>query len=362
MSTTSTQKSKTRLTELFTPRIWWLLATSIAAAIVLGSGALTLLHLVGSPICVLILGFTVAAALEPLVARLERRLPRLLATIIVYVIIAMFLAGVLWAVVPPLWGQIQGLGTGVPDITSRARQLLPPSIGNLFGDSFTNALKSQLAGGAKSAPLAVPMAITTGIVDLIVMVFISIYTLLGKSGMRGFFLSLFPDDKRPEIRRVLGAMADAMGGYIRGSVVNGVIMGVLTSLGLLILGVDFAIVLGAMTGLLELLPVIGPILAGAIIVALAVLQSPTKALAALIFMIALQQLEGHILVPNIMRSQTDISPVLSIVALLAGAEIGGLLGAAVSLPIAAALTVLVREVIAPAIRQQTGAREPAGTE
>jgi predicted PurR-regulated permease PerM len=81
-------------------------------------------------------------------------------------------------------------------------------------------------------------------------------------------------------------------------------------------------------------------------------------LEALVFMIALQQLEGHILVPNIMRSQTDISPVLSIVALLAGAEIGGLLGVAVALPIAAALTVLVREVIAPAIRKQTGAAEP----
>jgi predicted PurR-regulated permease PerM len=237
--------------------------------------------------------------------------------------------------------------------------LLPPSIANLFGDSLNKALKSQLAGGAPGTSRSLPMAITTGLLDFIVMVFISIYTLLGKSGMRKFVLSLLPEDKRPRVREVMSSMADAMGGYIRGAVVNGLIMGVLTSLGLLILGVRFALLLGTLTGILELVPVIGPILAGAIIVALALLQDPTKALEALIFMIALQQLEGHILVPNIMRSQTDISPVLSIVALLAGAEIGGLLGLAVSLPIAAALTVLIREVVAPAIRRQTGAGKTA---
>ncbi len=361
MDTTKTQKSRTRLARLSMPRMWWLLASAIAVAIALGLGTLTIVRALASPLSVLILGFTVAAALEPVVARLEQRLPRLLAIVIVYAIIAMLLAGVVWAVIPPVWGQLQGFGTGFPDIASRARQLLPPSIGNLFGDSLSKALKSQLAGGAQGASGSVPMAITTGLVDLIVMVFISIYTLLGKSGMRDFVLSLLPEVRRPRVHEVMGSMADSMGGYVRGAVVNGVIMGALTALGLLILGIRFALILGVLTGLLELVPVIGPILAGAIIVALALLQDPTRALEALIFMIALQQLEGHILVPNIMRSQTDTSPVLSIVALLAGAEIGGLLGVAVSLPIAAAVTVLVRQVIAPAIRRQTGAGEPKGS-
>lgn len=355
------RKRKTQLAELSVVHTWWLLASAIAVAITLGLGGLTVVRALGSPISVLVLGFTVAAALEPVVAQLERRLPRLLATVVVYAVLAIILAGIVWAVIPPLWGQLQGFGTGFPDITARARQLLPPSLGSLFGDSLTNAVKSQLGGGTQSASRSLPVAITTGLLDIIVMVFISIYTLLGKSGMRNFVLSLLPEDKRPRVREVMGSMANAMGGYVRGAAVNGVIMGVLTSLGLLLLGIRFALVLGALTGLLELVPVIGPILAGAIIVALALLQDPGKALEALVFMIALQQLEGHILVPNIMRAQTDISPVLSIVALLAGAQIGGLLGVAVALPIAAALTVLVREVIAPAIRKQTGAEEPART-
>ncbi len=356
---TNIRKTKTRLAELSVPRIWWLVATAIAAAIVLGMGALTVVRALSAPISVLILGFTLAAALEPLVARLEQRLPRLLAVAVVYAVLAMLLAGVLWAVVPSVWNQLQGFGTGIPDIAARARQLLPPAIGNLFGDSLTNALKSQLTGGKPGAPLSVPMAITAGLADIIAMLFVSIYTLLGKSGMREFVLSLLPKARRPRVREVMGSMADAMGGYVRGALVNGVIMGVLTAIGLLILGVRFALVLGLLTGLLEIVPVIGPILAGAIIVAFTLLQDPARAVVALIFMIALQQLEGHILVPNIMRSQSDISPVLAIVAVLAGAEVGGLLGVAVSLPIAAALTVLVREVIAPAIRKQTGAGELA---
>ena len=90
-------------------------------------------------------------------------------------------------------------------------------------------------------------------------------------------------------------------------------------------------------------------------VGIALTQSITTALIVLAFTIALQQFEGHILMPNIMRSQTDVSPLLVVIALLAGNTLGGLLGALSAIPLAAALKVFVTDVVAPSVRQRSQA-------
>ena len=348
------QNGKATLAELTGPRVWWLLASAIAAALILAFGTLTVIQWLGIPIALFIFGLTLAAALDPLIAWLERRLPRLPAIILVYLVLAILIVALIMAVAPSLAGQVQGFGGRIPDLTERARQFINRWSDNLFGDSLTKTLGSEFSSMGPTL-LRLPLTITSTVLDFVVVVFVSFYTLVGVSGMRRFLLSLFPQGQRSHIDELLGSMAEAMGGYIRGVVINGVIVGFLTFLGLLFLGIDFAVVFGVMAGMLELIPVVGPIASASIIVGLTLLQSPTKALEALIFMIVLQQLENHILVPNIMRSQTDISPLLSILALLAGGAIGGLMGALVAIPIAAALRVLVRQVIAPAIRREAGA-------
>jgi putative heme transporter len=90
-------------------------------------------------------------------------------------------------------------------------------------------------------------------------------------------------------------------------------------------------------------------------VLMALFVSPTTALITLIFVLILQQFEGQILTPNIMRSQTEVSPLMVIFAILAGSALGGLMGAIVAIPVMAAIRVFVEEVVAPAIRRQTGA-------
>ena len=149
-------------------------------------------------------------------------------------------------------------------------------------------------------------------------------------------------------------MAKEMGGYFRGALINGLIIGILTSLGMFVIGVNYALVLGLIAGTLEFIPVIGPIIGAVPMVLIALLQSPAKALIALVFAIALHQLESGILVPNIMRTQTSISPLLVLLALTAGLSIGGVFGALVAIPLTAALRVLIIELVFPAIRHRTG--------
>jgi predicted PurR-regulated permease PerM len=118
-------------------------------------------------------------------------------------------------------------------------------------------------------------------------------------------------------------------------------------------------VLGLIAGTLEFIPVIGPIIGAVPMVLIALLQSPAKALIALVFAIALHQLESGILVPNIMRTQTSISPLLVLLALTAGLSIGGVFGALVAIPLTAALRVLIIELVFPAIRHRTGVQASA---
>jgi predicted PurR-regulated permease PerM len=129
----------------------------------------------------------------------------------------------------------------------------------------------------------------------------------------------------------------------------------MTYVGLVIIGVPFPLVLGVLAGLGELVPIAGPIFASIPAIGLALLDSPLKAGIVMVFYIAIQQLEGHILVPSIVGRQANIPPILAIFAILAGAALGGILGALIAIPIAGALRVLILRVVAPEIRRWTGA-------
>lgn len=146
-----------------------------------------------------------------------------------------------------------------------------------------------------------------------------------------------------------------MGGFVRGVVIDAIIMGMLAFIGLSLIGINNPLLLSVITMFGEFVPIVGPIIAAVPVVLIALLQSPGNALLALGLYIVLEQVEGHLLTPNIMRSKTSISQVLILFALMAGGTIGGILGALIAIPLAGALRVLVVEVVAPAIRQQTGA-------
>ena len=132
-------------------------------------------------------------------------------------------------------------------------------------------------------------------------------------------------------------------------------MGVFTYVGLTIIGLDLALTLSILAGLLEVIPVLGPVLAAIPMLIIALLESPTQALVVLLFVLALQQVESRILLPFIMRSQTEVSPLLVLVAIFVGEALGGLLGAIVAIPLVSMLRVFVQRVVAPWARRRTGA-------
>jgi len=130
-----------------------------------------------------------------------------------------------------------------------------------------------------------------------------------------------------------------------------------------LIGVNFPLVLAIVSGIFEFIPFIGPFISGGAIVIVALLQSSTKALIALAFVIGLQQVEGNLISPNAMRPHTCISPLTTLFAIFAGWTVGGVLGALIAVPLAASLRVLFVDLVLPAVQQRTGAKpdEPEPT-
>jgi predicted PurR-regulated permease PerM len=332
---------------------WWWRATAGGAGLAFGVLTLAFFYYLARPLALLVLGVSLAAAVAPLLMRLETRLPRILAIVLIFLLFLILVILMGLFVIPTLVSQAQTLITQAPALI-RTLQSWVSQISWLSSGPIPGAATSQL-GALAGVLVGLPIAIFSSLFDLVVVIFIALYWLVVTPGMHQFVRSLFPEERREEMDLLLADMGSAMGGYIRGTAINGLIVGVLSYIGLFFIGVPYPSVLALVAGIMELIPVLGPIIGGALMVAFALLNSPTQALITLVFVIVLQQTENHILVPNIMRSQTNVSPLLAILALLAGSELGGLLGALVAIPLAGALTAFVSWVVAPAIRRQTGA-------
>lgn len=332
---------------------WLRTAAAGAVAIAGGLAILAFFWLLARPLALLGLAIAVAAALDPEVELLARKLPRALAVVIVYLVVMAIFGVIGWVIFPPLISQFQQVITNLPAFIQEAQNWFS-HFGQISFNSLLNMLTSQL-GSASSSLIQLPIGIINSLFEILVIFFVSLYGLIQAPAIGRFIISLFPRERGQRVEDVMRHMGKAMGGYIRGALINGAIIGLLMYLGLLVLGVHYPLVLGLLASVFELIPVLGPIFAGIIIILVALSQSFALAVYVLIYAIAMEQLEGHILVPNIMRSQTDVSPTVTILALFAGGVLGGLLGALVAIPVAAAVHVLVLEVVAPAVRRRTGA-------
>jgi predicted PurR-regulated permease PerM len=322
--------------------------------IALGAGIIILVWLMAKALALLVVAIALAEGLEPIVQWLHRRnISRNLAIVLVYLALGAVAVGVGWLIAPVLADQMQELSRRAPELIDRAQKGLA-RWDQVTGGKIAGALTSAVGGIAGSA-LRLPMLAFGALVDMALVVFLSIYWLVGAPALKRFVLSLIPSARRARADGIMKEMGEAMGGYVRGVAINAVIMGALAWLGLWLIGVNYAVVLGVLTMLGEPIPYIGPIVVAIPVIGVALMQSTTKAIFALALYTALEQFEGHILTPNIMESQTDIPQALVIFAIAAGAALGGLLGVLAALPLAAAIRVFVLRVVAPVEREVVGA-------
>ncbi len=337
----------------------WRTVVLLALAIALGLGAIWSLPYLARPLELLVIAVTLAEALAPFVAWLSRRMRRMLAVALVFVALALVAAGIGWVVIPALVLQAQGLVARAPELLAEGTRYMH-TFDRLTGGSL-EGLVAALPARIGRFLVALPMSLLKTLFDALLVVFLSVYWLAAAPRIKGFALSLVRPRQRAHAALVMHEMGRNMGGYVRGTVINAGIMGALAWIGLTLIGVPFAVVLGVLTMLGEMVPIVGSVTVGVIVALIALTKSVGLALGAVALFTGLIQLEGHVLTPNIMARQTNVPQTLVLFAIVVGGGAGGLLGIVVSVPIAAAFRVFVLEVLAPWERRMAGAepRPPA---
>jgi predicted PurR-regulated permease PerM len=155
------------------------------------------------------------------------------------------------------------------------------------------------------------------------------------------FYGLLPEESRPRWRNVGNQIYRTVGGYVTGNLLISVIAGGLTTLVLIIMGVPFAVALGLLVGILDLIPLAGATIAAFIIGAVAFIHSIVAGIVVIVFFIVYQQIENHFLQPIVYSRTVQLSPLVVLISVLIGAEIAGILGALGAIPVAGAIQVVV---------------------
>ncbi len=286
----------------------------------------------------------IVMALGPIVDSWQKRMARPLAVALLFAIILGILALIFSLIIPPLVGQISDLGHSLPFYSQKFQDSLA-SIGRADGlPNFEGALQtiSNQIRGLSSGLIQTTIGIFSGVVTFLTIIVLSIYLLLDKRGIRNVLVSIIPVH-REALATAVDKIGDKLGAWFRGQLLLMIIIGIMASIWATILGLPFALTLGLWAGLTEVIPFIGPIIGGIPIIFIAFLDSPLKALIAVILLVMTQQIEANIIVPKVMQRSVGLSPVIVIAALLIGGKVFGITGTILSVPVAATISVIIQE-------------------
>ena len=176
-------------------------------------------------------------------------------------------------------------------------------------------------------------------------------------GLKPLVLSLFPEESRPAVADLLGDMGYRLSGYVRGVAINMVVVGALSGAVDWLLGIPYAVLLGIVAGMTEIIPYFGPWISGGVaaIVAL-VAVSPIAALEVVVAYVLIQEVEGHVLIPFVMMRSVKLNPLTVVIAVLLGTELLGIIGGILAVPAAAVIEVVFMRAVVPAVRRRVARR------
>lgn len=292
-----------------------------------------------------------ATALHPIVGWMQRNhIPRGLGLVIIYFFIFLVVSLILILMVPPLVGQLGELAARLPYYYGRLLSSLSSlNAENGLRDDVSSSLQQALqALGANLAQAATSVfstlaSIFGGIVSFVVMLVITFYLVVQENGIVRFINAVTPEAYKAYVTQMMQNIQVKLGSWLRGQLLLMFIIGLVTYIGLKIVGMDYALVLALWAGLTEIIPYIGPVLGAIPAVFLALSQSPLQALIVLALYVVVQQLENNIIVPMVMKRTVGLNPIVSIIVVLVGAKLGGVIGAVISIPLATAVAVILSD-------------------
>ena len=322
-------------------------------------GLWALARAAGSVLLVVVVAAVVALILAPTVRLLERAMPRGLAILVVYLGGFAVLAGIGVLLASPVTTQITRFEHNVPDIVRHANHELDNFQSFLSSHGINVHIKQQGSSALDTLQkdvlkrsgdiVSFSRDLLAGVVtigfDLILILVLSIYLLVYGHQIGALVRRIMPPgDGTPEDDYPL-LVQHAVSGYVRGQLLFSLVMGgsaaicleILGLVGIFPAGKDYAVFFGAFYGLMEFIPYIGPIVGPIPAVLVALFENPITAVWLILLFVALQQLEGHVVAPQVFRISLRINPIIIILALLIGFKLYGVAGSLVALPVLAVI-------------------------
>jgi predicted PurR-regulated permease PerM len=306
---------------------------------------------------ILFSALVLGTAIRPAVDWLNRRSVRREAgVVLVYLTLLALAVGFILLLAPLIIEQVRGIAGKLPVYYESLRAALVGSSGALI-QRLAQQLPTQLAfnlpagAGAGLALGAVGQAL--GYVGMIwrllfvgtaILVLASYWTLDGDRMVRSAMLHV-PMERREDLLNLISEMGTKVGAYIRGLSVLSVVVGVMATAAYWIIGLPSPLVLGLLAGILEAVPVVGPILGAVLPILLALSVDPSKVIWVVVATILIQQAENNLLVPRVMDKAVGVSPIVSILALMAFSTLFGLAGAILAIPLAALIQILLNHIM-----------------
>jgi predicted PurR-regulated permease PerM len=325
--------------------------------------AMTLMGLLGrlSAVFVLVVvSLFLALSLDPLVQALQRRgLPRRGAVAIVLLVVVGACAGFVSLVSQPLVEQGSALVKATPDLLERLRtSKVVSDLDREYGviARVSTSIEERLSTGDNVSRLfggvfGAGKALVSGVFSTFTVLVLTLYFLASLHSMADAIYHLVPASRRERVRLIGDEIIRRIGGYVAGQLGVATVNGLCTFLMVTILDLPYAVVLAITVGILGLIPMIGALLGACVVLVVALFQSWQLAVGVAIYYVIYQQIENYVVMPRIMSKTVAVPGSVAVIAALAGGAMFGVLGALVSIPLAAAILLIIQEVVVP--RQDT---------
>ena len=323
-----------------------------------------------------LLAIILSAGMTPLVDRVTRaatewrwgwKPPRAVIVLVLYLLLIGLITLLGTLTIPPLFREIESLAIQIPTYLQRLQIWLEPLVAAYplladfaTPDGLTQQLQrfsSQLTSLLSQALVVVRFAfgLVSGAFNTIFLLVLALYMTSDSRRIVDYLVAFLPYDRQSQASQVSARIGARLGGWVRGQLLLSAIIGSLTWVGLTVLGLPYALLLALIAAIGEVIPMIGPIISAVPAVLIAFIYSPLQGFLTLGLYVIIQQLENHLIVPKVMERAVALHPLAVLLALLAGSELMGVTGAILSVPTAAAISVVVDEIRRQRLKQTDSA-------
>jgi predicted PurR-regulated permease PerM len=335
----------------FNRRSPFYIGLTAAAGVAVTYGAVQVLASLSSMLVLIGVAFFLALGLEPAASWfVRRRLPRWAATTLVFLIFLALMGAFVAAAIPPLVQQAGELINQAPHYIQQVQDH-SSAIGRL-NDRFhiqqriTDTINGS-GGSVVNDLVSAGTALFGAVGDSLIVIVLTVYFLADMPRIRTALYRLIPHTRRPRAILIGDEVFAKVGAYVLGNVLISVITGAATFIWLEVFNVPYPLLLGIFVALLDLVPVVGSTIAGVAVAAVALTVSLPVCIATIVFFVVFRLIEDYLLVPRIIGRAVNVPPLITVVAVLIGGALLGIIGALVAIPIAAAIQLLTQEVLYP---------------